>query len=271
MQGMKANSEIKKILKEKDTKIRTGTQAVRDILGEVQKQVLGEIGQAALGSWDAYHLKRMLNSIEYQIDNFAKRAKAKEGEMLNDMWGAGQSLVDKPLAVGGIWTGFEISTSVLEAMKDFAFHKIDGLSDDAWYKIKGELTLGIMGGKTPAEVAKVIGQNLKDPTPSMFRTIAERAEVITKTEMGRVFSKAAQLRMENAVQHVDGLEKEWIHAGHPIKPRVTHLNAHGQHVAVDKPFDIGGKAMMFPRDPKAPLTETINCGCDHVPYHERWQ
>lgn len=265
---MKVNSEIKKILKEKDRKIRTGTQAVRGILSEVQKQVINEIGQAALGSWDAYYLKQMLNSIEYQIDNFAKRAKGKAGEILNDMWGAGQALIDTPLAAGGIWTGFHLGTSVLDAMKDFAEHKISSLSDDAWYRIKSELSLGVLGGKTPQEVAKAIGKNLDDP--SIFKSIAERAEVITKTEMGRVFSKATQLRMEEAVKHVDGLEKQWIHAGHPKNPRPSHLAAHGQHVAVDKPFDIGGKAMMFPRDPTAPLNETINCGCDHVPYHKDW-
>lgn len=274
---MKVNLQIKKILKEKDEKIRTGTQAVRDILKELQKQVMGEIGQAALGSWDAYYLKQMLNSIEYQIDNFAKKMKGKVGEMLDDMWGKGQVLVDMPLAAGGIWTGFHLGTSVLDAMKDFAEHKIKSLSDDAWYRIKSELSLGILGGKTPQEVAKAIGKDLKDiKTPSVFKSIAERAEVITKTEMGRVFSKATQLRMEEAAKHVDGLEKQWIHAGHPKKARPSHEAAgkRGIHVPVNEPFPIFDKigyALKFPRDPKADISETIGCGCDHVPYHEDWQ
>jgi hypothetical protein len=138
------------------------------------------------------------------------------------------------------------------------FHKIEGLSDSAWDKIRGELTLGIMGGKTPQEVAKAIGMNLEDP--SIFTSIAARAEVITKMEIGRTFSTAAEKRMEDADKYVDGLEKQWRHVGHPMKPRLTHLAADGQHVLVNEPFDIGGVEMMYPRDPAAPLDETINCG-----------
>jgi hypothetical protein len=126
----------------------------------------------------------------------------------------------------------------------------------------------MMGGKTPQEVAAAIGKNLNDP--SIFTSIAARAETITKTEMGRVFSTAAQKRMEEASRHVAGLEKQWIHAGHPKHARPGHEAAHGQHVPVGEPFNVGGTKMMYPRDPAAPLDEVINCGCDHVPYHARW-
>ena len=66
--------------------------------------------------------------------------------------------------------------------------------------------------------------------------------------------------MEEAAKSVDGLEKMWRHAGHPRSPRITHLAADGRHVPVDEPFDIGGVAMMYPRDPAAPSEEVINCG-----------
>ena len=252
------NSEMKRIIREKDLMLKTGTQAMLDILKELQKQVMTELGQAALGSWNAYQLKQLLNSIEFQIANFTQKARAEASGLIKEAWGKGTSLIDDPLAVNGIYTGFAISTSVLDTLSDFVFHKIKNLSDDAWVKIRGELTLGMLGGKTPQEVAKAIGKNLTDP--SIFSSIAQRAEVITKTEMGRAFSTAAQTRMEQAAQHVDGLEKQWLHAGHPKKPRTAHMAAHGQHVPVNEPFNIGGMKMMYPRDPAAPLEEVINCG-----------
>ena len=262
------NSIIKRILKEKDAGIRTGVTAMRDVLQEVQKQVTAELGQAALGSWDSYHLKQVMNSLERRFAEFDLAAKKELGSQLDLAWNAGDALVVEPLTVSGLSTGFNISTSSLEALKDFSFNLMEGVSKDAWIKIRGELNLGILG-KSPAEVAKAVGRNLKDK--GIFRSVALRGEAITKTEMGRVFSKASQERMEKAAERVPGLEKEWRHRGHPKVPRPTHLSAHGQHVKVDKPFLIGGTAMMYPRDPLAGIGEVIHCGCDHVPYHENWQ
>lgn len=263
------NAEIKRILREKDAGIIDGIEAVRELLQELQRQTLNELGKAATGSWDAYQLKNMIREIERQTANFDTRAKKEIGNYLDDMWELGKESVYKPLAVAGMYTGFGISKSSLEALKDYTFGKISGLADDAFVKIKGELTLGVLGGKTPQEVAAAIGRNLDDP--SIFATIDARAEAITKTEMGRVFSKSAQTRMEEAAQYVDGLEKQWIHGGHPKMPRPYHLALDGHHIPVDEPFDVGGVTMMYPRDPAAPIGEVINCGCSHAPWHERWQ
>lgn len=252
------NSEIRRILKDKDRAIKSGTRAMLDVLKVLQKDTLDQLGQAAITEWDSYHLKQMLDSIEEQVAKFSSEGKAEAGRLLDDSWDMGKTLVDTPLAQAGIYTGFRLSTSVLNTLKDFTFHKIEGLSDSAWEKIRSELTLGVMGNKTPQEVAKAIGMNLKDP--SIFTSIAHRAEVITQTEMGRVFSTAAELRMEEAGDYVKDLEKMWRHVGHPKVPRPSHLAADGQHVPVDEPFDIGGVTMMYPRDPGAPIEETINCG-----------
>ena len=252
------NAEIIRILKDKDRAIIDGQEAVRRLLENLQNQTLDRIGRGALTDWDAYHLRQMLDAIEGSMSDFESKAKSLERGLLNDSWRTGQALVDAPLAVSGIYTGFAISTSVLDTLKDFAFHKIEGLSASAWDKIRGELMMGVLGGKTPQEVAAAIGTNLDDP--GIFGSIARRAEVITKTEMGRVFSAAAEQRMEDAADHVDGLQKMWRHVGHPRVPRETHLDADGQTVPVDEPFNIGGVEMMYPRDPAAPIDETINCG-----------
>ncbi len=268
MAKLTPTSAIKQAIKEKDTGIWTGTEAMLAIIEDLRKQVIGRLGEAAVGSWDQYQLRRMLDSIEYQVSNFSEKAKAEADGLLDKSWGFGENLVDAPLKVTGLYYGYHISTSSLDALKDFTFHKINELSNVAWNKLKGELTLGMMGGKSPQEVASAIGKSLR--RPSIFGSIAERAEVITQTEMGRVFSTAAQMRMKQAAQYVPDLQKVWIHAGHPKKARPSHLAAHGQHVPVNEPFNIGGVEMMHPRDPRAPIGEVIRCGCDHVTWTPRW-
>lgn len=264
------NSTIKRIIRQKNAGIKSGQNAIEQILRELQVQVQLEIGQAALGSWDEYHLKRMLNAIERHIADFDSAATREISGLLNSSWEKGVEMVDAPLRVAGEAQigGFGISKSSLSVLQDFSFRKIGGLSASALEKIQGELTLGILGGKTPHEVSLAIGQNLKHP--SVFRTIYNRAQVITQTEMGRTFSLATQKRMEQAAEYVEGFEKQWKHAGHPKEPRPTHLAAHDQHVPVDESFVIDAVMMMFPRDPAAPVNQIIRCGCDHVPYNDRW-
>ena len=258
------------ILREQDHGIKTGTAAMLAILEEMQQQVMTEIGRAAVESWDYYFLQRMLPAIERQVDNFRQKAQLEAAGLLKQHWGLGQSLVDAPIAAAqpGIYMGFHLGTASLDALRDFTVHKLADISNDAYARIRSELQLGIMAGKSPAEVAKAIGRDLE--SPSVFRSIAYRAEVVTRTEMGRVFSKATEMRLEQAALVIPGMEKEWIHAGHPMKPRPTHLAAHGQRVPVAEPFRIGAQQMMFPRDPAAPLDEVINCGCDHVPWNPSW-
>ena len=264
------NSEIKRILREKDAGIKTGVASMQALLKELQKQVLSEIGSASLTDWDTFHLQQQLEAINRHMVSFEAQAITEAGSLLDESWAGGIELVDAPLAVAGeIWGGFGMSTSSLDAIKDFSFHKISGLSEAAWDKVRSELTLGILGGKTPQEVATAIGKNLKDP--GIFRSVNLRAEAITRTEMGRTFSMASQQRMEQAAESVEGLEKMWLHRGHPKEPRPTHVASEGQHVPVKEPFLIGSVPMMFPRDPGAGIKEVIWCGCDSVPFKEEWK
>lgn len=259
---------IARILRQKDAGVIDGAQALRRILEQTRRQVIDELGHQAVSGWDEYRLKQMLDAVERRLAQYETLAKAEIEKQINAMWDLGQRSVYGTLNEAGLYSGFDLSTSVLNTLRDFTFHKIEGLSASAWDRVRSELTMGVLGGRTPHEVAQAIGTNLTDP--SVFGTIDARAEVITKTELGRVYSTAAQKRLEQAAAAVPGLKKVWVHAGHPRRPRITHLAADGQVRDVDEPFIIGGQPMMYPRDPAAPIEEVINCGCDHVAWKEEW-
>ena len=104
----KVNSTIKKILKEKDAGILTGTEAMNGILVDLQKQVMAELGQAALGSWDAYYMKQLLDSIERSVAESDLTARREISGQLDMAWKDGQALVDEPLKDGWIYMGFNI-------------------------------------------------------------------------------------------------------------------------------------------------------------------
>jgi len=265
---VKVTDEIKRRLKDKDMNIADGREAMLNIMKDLHGQTMNELGRAALGSWDSYYLKNLLNTLEDKMAEYESKATAELSGLLNSAWGKGVGLVDAAFrAVELSAGGFRISTGALDVLKDYSNGYLEKMFGDAWHGIKGEITLGMLGAKTPQEVAKAIGMTIDS---GKFGNIALRAETITQTEMGRIFSAATQFRMTEAAAYVDGLEKQWIHAGHPHMPRISHVMAHGQHVPVDQPFKVGGLSIMHPRHPNAPISEVIHCGCDHVPYHASW-
>ena len=67
------------------------------------------------------------------------------------------------------------------------------------------------------------------------------------------------------------MKKQWRRSG-KAHSRLEHDTIDGQIREVDKPFTLGnGIELMHPRDPKAPAKETINCGCDSLPFMEEWE
>lgn len=269
------SAEIKRLLKAKEQRVLDGQAAIDALLREVRRQINEELRSVPGDSYSAYHLKQNLASIEKHLQDFASKAGRELSGQVEAAWIDGEELVQAVGRTGGLFTAFgHVSTSVLDVLKEYSTHKIYGVSQAAFEQIRGELTLGMLGQKTPWEVAQAIAGEIEGaPMPTIagravFQSTAERAEVITGVEMGRAYSQATQLAMAQATQSVPDLKKQWWHAGHPKRPRLSHLALHGQIQPVDKPFMVGTLTMMFPRDPKAPASEVIRCGCEHVPWHE---
>ncbi len=97
-----------------------------------------------------------------------------------------------------------------------------------------------------------------------------RALTIVRTELGRAYSVAGQQRFDQAHEVLPGLQKQWRRSG-KIHSRASHDRADGQVRDVDKPFDVAGVQLRFPRDPLAPAQETINCGCTSLLFMASWE
>lgn len=88
-----------------------------------------------------------------------------------------------------------------------------------------------------------------------------RAEMIARTETTRLQSEGTQ-----ALGEEWGVKKKAWLATQDDRTRDSHLDADGQEVALDEPFDIGGYKMMQPGDMDmgAPISEVANCRCTEV-------
>jgi len=151
-------------------------------------------------------------------------------------------------------------------MQKFLTGKMKDVSEDVINKVNAELAQVLLGIKTPYDVAKQIGE--------LTGGGLKRGTTIVRTEVGRAFSVASHERMTQAAAVIPELKKQWRRSG-KVHSRLEHDMADGQIRAVSEPFLIGNGAggvdsVMYPRDPKAPARQTINCGCTSLPYSPDW-
>lgn len=216
-----------------------------------------------------WQLTQLQNEIAIQMQVFSSGAGAKLSTAAGKAWHAGQELIDAPLAAAASAGGGQIAgiaplldTGQLLAMRAFMVERIMDVGAQAASRIKTELGLVVLGQQSQSEAVTKI-------TAFLGEKSRERAITITRTEIARVYAVAGFEKLREDAKLVPGLKKQWRRSG-KIHSRLSHDLADGQVRDVDKPFNVGGVAMMFPHDPKAPATETINCGCTLVAWKADW-
>lgn len=95
-----------------------------------------------------------------------------------------------------------------------------------------------------------------------------RAEVIARTEAGRVVAEARNEALRQALEQAgfeqDDVERTWS-AALDKRTRDTHGAMNGQTVLGQAAFQSpGGSKLRYPHDPNAPASEVINCRCTVV-------
>ncbi len=252
------------------TRIQRDTdREIRRLLKDALEQITRDLALAPdPKSWQAFHLTNLQKSVRDALERMERGASARLGQAAGQAWGAGIDKVDAPLAAAGgprfnISAALgEIDTRQLRAMRAFMTDRIGDISLTTANRINNELGLVLIGAKNQHQAAAAIGE--------MIEGGRARATTIVRTELGRVYSVAAQERMEQAGKKLPGLKKQWRRSG-KLHPRPHHDAIDGQVRAVDEPFTLAnGVSLMFPRDPKAPAAESINCGCESIPYMESW-
>ena len=249
------NAEIVRLLKEADARIRV-------ILA----------GQPT--GYQQWALPRLQREIAQTLAQFGERASGEISTAAGRAWQLGEDLIDKPLEAGGIRVlratiGLQaIDVRALQEMRAFMTERIKNIALEAANKINAELGLVVIGAQGPADA---IGAT----TRILGEVSRARARTIVRTELARAFSVASFERMGEAAKIVPGLKKQWRKSG-KAHPRPHHDIIDGQIREVGKPFTVkpfgrGAVNLMFPHDPGAPASETINCGCVVLPYKDDWK
>ena len=264
-QKTKAFNAERKKQQQQDVAIQKNTYGdIIRLLKIAEKDINTSLSNAPT-DYETWYLPQLQNSVKSSLEEFSAMAAKQSQSGADKSFAAGQQLIDAPLnaAQPGIVSQLgQIDNKQLLAMKSFMTDRIKDIGTQLTNKINTQLGLTVIGAQTPYDARQTIAK--------LFDTQGEkRALAIVRTELGRVYSTAAQQRAEQAHDILPGLKKQWRRSG-KLHSRVNHDAADGQIQEVKEPFKIGRTKMMYPKDPKAPVKEVIHCGCQSIPYMEHW-
>lgn len=260
---------VNRVVREQTGLFRATHADLVALLGAAARAVR-EILAGAPTDYERWSLPQLQREIRRALDELGDAGAARISTAAGRAWELGEDLVEAPLYAAGvrIQAPARIDVRQLVAMRAFMVDRIKDISVQGANKITAELGLVVIGARPPSDAISAVTRILGESSRA-------RATTIVRTELGRAFSAAAQDRMEAASKIMPGLKKQWRRSG-KLHPRLHHDLADGRVVDVGQPFVLkpfGRTAveLMFPRDPKAPASETINCGCVAIPFMESWQ
>jgi len=247
----------------------TAAKKVVQLLDEARKRIAARLADQP-SDFEQWRLPQLRAAITREMGVFQAAASRAVSAEADSAWSAGRDLVDAPLEASGRVTVTaamaDLSTAQLTALQSFMVDRIADISAATVSAITRELGLVVIGGQSPSEAISKLSK--------IFAGNRERAITIVRTEIGRVFAIAAQERLTQAQAAVPKLQKQWRRSG-KIHSRPGHDAIDGQIRNVDEPFEVVSPSgdvvkLMHPRDPAAPVGETINCGCESLPYMDEW-
>jgi hypothetical protein len=251
---------------------------VRDILAEIETsraQVRAILANAE--GFDAVRGRQLEANLRDVMERFIERYSVRLFGPQEAAFAAGQALAAEPLVTAGVTFAVpQVNRRALEVARTFQASLISQETEAAVRRISTELRLAVLRGDALTETLPRVAGALTTAGP--FATLATRAEAITRTELGRIQSIATQAGLEEAKTLVPELQKQWQHSGN-VGPwrRQGHVDAHDQVRNVDAPFRVREEAgkpfetLMYPRDPAASPSQTVQCGCLSTPYLPEWK
>ena len=170
----------------------------RAIISEMQAMVLGRLHQAGVDNerlWAAHREKLALNAIDTVISDYADRFGKQLGKSLGTAYHSGAGTVDDGVSlVVSDWAKPTISTQEIAIAARYKPSLIRGMDEYAHDVIGRAIVTHMRTGRSPGDLMKHLAASITTQgTP--FRSVAYRAELITRTEMSRVANMGAQARM----------------------------------------------------------------------------
>ncbi len=248
---------------------RDAAAEVKRLLRAAERDLRSELAGAPT-DYQAFALPAVQATVRTALETLGTELGRAAAAGQRNAWTAGIASVDAPVdAAFGLdrpefrLAAFlpEVDTQQLFAMQTFLTTKMRDVTVAAADRINSDIGLAIVGSHGVADAVKGVSRTLGSSR--------SRALTVTRTELARAYSAAGQQRLGQASEILPGMKKQWRRSG-KLKSRIEHDAVDGQLRDADEPFLVGGYELMHPVDPAGPPAQTINCGCQSLPWMETW-
>ena len=195
------------------------------------------------------------------------------GKLKDQAWEQGKDLavaitVIPEIRNSLIGTGFgQIASDALLAAKAITADEVRNVSALIKSQITTEVQRVALGGGRPDEAISAIRDLLELPsTPRLIRGpmrgnqgIPFRAEMILRTEHGKLFNTANNLSLQQSMARIP-MRKRW-RTNLDGRERPSHRAMHNQVSDEKGFFTLAGVKALGPHDPRLPAREKIGCRC----------
>ncbi len=234
---------------------------------EVAKLDIEVVLKGTPTEWQTWHLSNAKADILSVLNQLKIRLTSIGTTSSTTAWQSGISMIDAPLISAGMIDVVHnlptIDINRIGTNKAFMLDRLTDISSSLVSRINAQLGAVSIGATTRHDAINNIAKMLTSGGKV-------RAKTILGTELGRMAEIAIDSRRTQAQKLMPGMKKEWRKSG-KIHSREDHDLAHGQIKKINEPFLIAGIKMDYPRDPKAPAKQTINCGCYTRTRFDSWE
>lgn len=233
---------------------------VNKLVNEARADIVAAMSRAPADSYTHAYYRRYLRIVDERLNQLDGRLITGSKEMVEASAVRATAEVKEWSAIveGG---GFNptIPMEVVEVSQAMTTGMVTDVTQEARARMRHILQRGMIAKRPMIDLIDQVGRNLR--APSVFGTIAKRAEIIVRTESGRVYN-VSKMNLTNRYAAMYNIRpgKVWI-ATHDTRTREAHEKAHGQVVPYDEPFIVDDEELMYPLDPMGSPRNTILCRC----------
>lgn len=246
---------------------------VLNLLRDADNEITSMLAKTDPSTYTASRLVSLKAEVARVMDSFAQQATAQLQQLETKAYRVGMNGVASTIsaALGNVAVHPVINQRELGIIQGYTADLVTGVSVETRSKITSAIQRAHLVGFSPTQLVQQIGEPLEDGSFSgIFSQTGARAMSIGSNEVMRVHSVSSQATISDLATRHEGLEKGWLHIPAALVPRISHILASGQTRKPDEPFEVGGEALMYPRDPAGSAHNTINCHCilqPRVPAH----
>lgn len=259
-------SELRRIMQRADTLDAEAMLAMRGLIEDIRERILGRVSAEITNgradqTWGPWWIPRLISSLDDVFESIRLRVGETLAGFVLDSWRLGGELIELPIRairpeVGPLTPAVNLMT--LTTVAPFSAQLITNVTDSTRSAIDRAIRVNVALGESPSRLMQELSKGPMDRGP--WKSMAYRSEIVTRTELSRVQTVAAEARLQQVALDSPGL----LAGPHGLKQVFTSVQRGEWPCKICQPLDGTLWDIEDPSKPVPPMHP--NCRCMLSPF-----